>query len=583
MMPPALFSAAALTLYWPCIRQFNNWGGFDWDFWALIDAVQRKTILHFHQFPLWNPYAKGGLPALGHPLSSFLHPTFLLTLIFGETRAPTVEAVSLCIIGMWGFYLLARRMGLSTLGSIYPPLVYFLSNFIPYCFIFGSYNFIQMYWIPWVFYFFFRSLDSRRHIVPAGLLLAFLITSDGLYTALHCFMFLAPYSLLTAISTKKVKPVVLFLVLGGISGAVAAIKLLPMYEFMYVAGFSREVPLDINRYYDSVSKLFQCLLDRDCLVHVGDWQYFCLYTGWIPILLAFTGAVVCFRRLWKFLVIGLFLLILAFGSTPALSTPESWPFKPLNLFALLHGLPLLKSIKDPVRYFHLVLFAAALSSGFLVSKCQDIIKNLGSGPAKAIGYILLVLPLTYSAIDIMTVSRSGLWRALQNDPKSEMIEAPFRQESVERDAILPFYRNAGNLASFDQFFVGCEDRIAARAFTDPGYRGEAYLVSGDGTAEIAFFSPNRIEVEIDTAREDRLCLNQNYFSGWKVTGIGQGEVESYEGLISTEVSPGKSRIIFYYLPASVLIGAAVSVVSLLACIFCFFRRKQPELDRPSLS
>ncbi|MFH1788911.1 MAG: YfhO family protein, partial [Candidatus Altiarchaeota archaeon] len=112
-------------------------------------------------------------------------------------------------------------------------------------------------------------------------------------------------------------------------------------------------------------------------------------------------------------------------------------------------------------------------------------------------------------------------------------------------------------------------KISAVPAESKEYRGEAYLLEGNGDARIIQFTPNRVVVKVQASGEDRLILNQNYFKGWKVKGNMFGRVEAKNGLVSTLVEPGENEIVFYYLPESFVLGAVISITALLACsIFC---------------
>ena len=75
-------------------------------------------------------------------------------------------------------------------------------------------------------------------------------------------------------------------------------------------------------------------------------------------------------------------------------------------------------------------------------------------------------------------------------------------------------------------------------------------------ADVQYWSPNRIVANVEPTVEGRLFLNQNYANSWKASR--NREVESYNGLVSTRVTPQDTQITFYYLPDSFIVGAILS-------------------------
>lgn len=135
-----------------------------------------------------------------------------------------------------------------------------------------------------------------------------------------------------------------------------------------------------------------------------------------------------------------------------------------------------------------------------------------------------------------------------------------------------FLKNQGSITCGNPMGV----RIYALPVESDRYRGEAYLLGGSGGAGITFFSPNRVVVEFNASRSDHVVLNQNYFKGWKVMGLGSGRVQPKGGLVSAEVRPAEHTAVFYYLPDSFILGAFISVLSAGACAIVLLSQKNRE-------
>ena len=112
------------------------------------------------------------------------------------------------------------------------------------------------------------------------------------------------------------------------------------------------------------------------------------------------------------------------------------------------------------------------------------------------------------------------------------------------------------------------------------YRGEVYLVNRKGFVDSYRFSPNVVIVSIQVLENDTLVLNQNYMKGWRVDSPGK-MVKPYEGKISVDVTPEESKVKFYYLPNSFIIGLITSLLTFLFIVILYIpshiRRKIYDL------
>jgi hypothetical protein len=119
--------------------------------------------------------------------------------------------------------------------------------------------------------------------------------------------------------------------------------------------------------------------------------------------------------------------------------------------------------------------------------------------------------------------------------------------------------------------------LAARAWVEPAADGLALgspTVSESGeTAEIKFWSPNRIEVR--ATGPGRLVLSEVMYPGWRATVDGVSvSVETADGLLrSVALVEGAHEIIFDFQPVSVYLGAAITLLGLLVLLGLWLWRK----------
>ena len=133
-----------------------------------------------------------------------------------------------------------------------------------------------------------------------------------------------------------------------------------------------------------------------------------------------------------------------------------------------------------------------------------------------------------------------------------------------------FLSNTGVLNCYDTM----RPPIKAVPFGDdtgrknPGYMGEAFLVSQKGSAKLTYFSPNLVVVDVEPLGKDTLVLNQNYFKGWKADGV---DAVDHWGLVGTLVEPGRKQVTFSYSPTSFKAGLVISAISFIVIGFLAIR------------
>jgi len=116
---PLLLHLGVLTGFW------------DWDFALELTVAARRSIVEYHQLPLWNPWMCGGAPLLGNPQARILNPFFPLVLTFGPA-AGTHLAVWLHLAMAWaGGYVLGRVLRMSPLGAVACASAFAASSWFP--------------------------------------------------------------------------------------------------------------------------------------------------------------------------------------------------------------------------------------------------------------------------------------------------------------------------------------------------------------------------------------------------------------------------------------------------------------------
>src|SRR3989338_6502438 len=94
-----VFLLFSLIYFLPFLTKESDWGYHDWDMILNEWFYWRKTIIEFHQIPLWDPYFCGGLSFISDPFFPHFSPTMLLPTLLNPIAAIKINAVISMVIG----------------------------------------------------------------------------------------------------------------------------------------------------------------------------------------------------------------------------------------------------------------------------------------------------------------------------------------------------------------------------------------------------------------------------------------------------------------------------------------------------
>jgi len=610
LIPLILSALIALIFTFPIFSNFSYWGIQDWDQHLFYHAVPERTLIEYHQFPLWNPYYCGGTVMLANPQSRFLSPSFLLILLLGTVKGIKLDIFLHLIIGLLGMYLLARHYKMDELTAALPACVYMLNSMYVLNITVGMTWFLSVVYLPWAFLCYLKGFEQWKFTLLSGLFLVLMYFGGGAYPLSVTMLFFALFSLLSAypkdvasslnldmagqspplrvrlfgrvLSLRRrgiVKVAKSFSLLLVFTICLGAIKFFPSFDFL------REHPRHISDYSGySVKMLYNSLLSRDqSLAAVekypskeGFWDgrsYAMdengMYIGFISLLLFLFGVVMHWKRKWRLTLCFLIFLWLSLGNRI-----------PLSLWKLLHALPVYDSMRVAQRFRIVFMLIMALFVGFgtqsFLSILDQKIKN-----RTLLQSLRAVIPIVI-LIDLIWVN-SPIWKdAFPIPPLPVERQARFSQISQGKDydangivtpksnriysswsGLYPAFLS--NLSVIQGYESANVPRNTIPKDSD-SYKGEAFLEGTSGELSIDFWSPNRIVVSVHANGEGYLALNQNYYSGWKVKGSRSHKVQPLNSLLAVEISPEDEIIEFYYSPLSFQVGWIVTCLTILVGI-----------------
>jgi hypothetical protein len=564
----------------PLFATWSNWGISDWDVHLALHAVPELTVTEYGQFPLWNPYACGGMVMFANPLTRVLSPFFPLHLLFGFLAAIKLEIVAHLAVGLFGTYLLARDVLRSRVGAAMSATVFMLNGTYTHTLTMGMVPFMCLAYLPWTVLGFVRSAARPIYLWLAGAGLALLFFEGGAYLVAITLLGLAVLAAVESLQRRSPVPLVRLLASGVLMLGLGAVKFFPSIALM------RMFPRNIDEYSGySLSSLATSLFSRRFAAalrgfdHVpGFWHGMsygadenCMYIGVVAGLLFVVGVWTKhqYRPAWLALV--LTTLCIAFGDR---IQPSLWQ--------LVHHLPVYDSMRVAQRFRVVMLLGVALFCGLgAMSLTQVVLQRFGIRHARWVGGALVLLV----ASDVISATYSLMKHAfalpaLMAERRPEPFQQYFRTPAEMLSGAL---RNIGTIDCYEPLFVP-RNAIPSES---PRYSGEVFLQGTSGKVEMATWSPNRLRLNVVADGPGWVIVNQHGYPGWKVEQgnavtamiCENGNCERRrDGLLAVEVSPGKAVLDVYYRPDSFVFGVATSFTFLFGFIVSWRMRRRVVED-----
>jgi hypothetical protein len=568
----AAIATVILLVMGPWLRTLTTFGFHDWDAQTSHRYLTVASLLRYHEWPGWDPYACGGFPAWGYVeadtilVSPFL-PAYLLLPMSVALR---VEVLGMAVIGATGAYLAATRF---TARASYaaPALVAVLwavNGRWALQTAAGHTWHLCYAWMPWCLYFFERARQPSRTVkdlAGGGACIAMLVYAGGIYPLPHTVLLLGVYAAMLALLERSTRPLVTLGILGALGVALAAPKLLPLMD-----GFGK-VPrlidstetLDMGALWTLLTSRDQAFGSRPARVSPYGWHEWGMYISTAGALLLL-GAMVLVqgRREAALKATGALFFLLGLGA-----------FHPEAPWTLLHKYaPIFRSQHVPSRFHYTAVLVLGLVAA--AGLARFVARRRHRAWAFDLAASFLVLGL---AVDIGLVAQkpmaAAMWmvppdRIPQGRPFHFEQEPPFQYK--RRDWAGPMYlAMIGNTGVINCYGTPPFDRKGARPVTAPDYHGEAYVALDDGRpagkASVTAWSPNHAVIDVEGAEPGALVVyNMNYDEGWHSDA---GPVAPFHDVLAVRVPQGgNARVTLSYRPpylgAGLLLGA-LAVVALL--------------------
>ncbi|MGZ3428059.1 MAG: hypothetical protein ACXVCV_15495, partial [Polyangia bacterium] len=204
---------------------------YDWRLFQTWLEAGRRSVLWYHQFPLWNPWTCGGQVYLANPQSLVATPTFPLVLLFGTALGAKLTLVAYYFCAFDGMYRLARSFDISAPSSILAAILFGTGGWMALHFAEGHCTFFGAALFPYAMYFYRRARDQFEFCIPLGLIAAWIVGDGGTSTPPMCMVILATLATIDAVQRRSLKPFAPLAAAACIAFAVGAVRVLPALEF----------------------------------------------------------------------------------------------------------------------------------------------------------------------------------------------------------------------------------------------------------------------------------------------------------------------------------------------------------------
>jgi hypothetical protein len=542
----AVFAALAFAAAWPYLVTAGQMNEFrDANVLLSYEDAARRTVLDFHQWPLWNPWYCGGLFGLATPQSRFAAPPFLLSLLFGANRGESLTVFASLLLALEGTFRFLVGRGASRAAAVLSAPVFGLFGLFACAPYLGWHNFLGFALLPWALWGVRRAArgQARGAIVTAGAF-AWIIGFGGTYvaplTALACVLetLVAAWGRWRKTSWRTVA------VGGLLSLALAAFRLWPILEELARAprvlggGSANEVLSLLGQLFDV-------------------WPPF---KGTIWYLVGLPAGIVALGALTRRRALGAlvpalvwFWVALGYGAK-------------LSLYGALRQLPLFSMLRAPERFLTLTGPFIALGAAWALT---DLVARLRKKPRwsrvltgwATVTALALVANVPWQLQNFRVAASS---RGLIPPPEEE--PRPFHQARGNRWAATLFApMSRGTLACWEAYPVPQSAKLRG------DLTQESYLADDSaGSVDETFWSPNLLRYTVTLTRPTTLLVNQNHHPGWHAS---VGEVVNQEGLLGVALPAGSHDVRLSFEPRAARGGFATSAVALVVAAF-FWRRRQ---------
>lgn len=544
-----------------CFTHPTLWAAqYDWRYFQSWIEVGRRSVVWFHQAPLWNPYGCGGEVLLANPQSEVAAPTFLLPILFGTAVGVKLVLVFYLFCAFDGMYRLARELQLSIAAAWFASVLFGAGGWLALHLSSGHSNFASAGLFPYLILFYRRGNDDWVWTIPLGAAAAWVVCLGGTSTPAMAAVLLATVAATDAVKRRSFRPFATLAVGGACAALLGAYRLLPALEFA----------LDHPRrqWETDSSTLFQMIRNGfwwKGLEPVAGKRYWFHEYGWR---MAYITPPFIGLSFWSKKTRAWWIVVLVGGGIVAGS---AIPYGP---WWLLKHLPIYRDLRVPSRYA--LLFAVAVP--LLCGGGLDVLRELLQERQRArLARWLPVAVVVIALADGLVYDHARFSHVFDMSVNPAPQGTPFYQVMGE-------WRSMMNNVLAGHGAIGCDEEapLERAEKLDEGPVPQVALADAQaGALREVEWTPNRVTVHVTLDYPTTVTFNQNWNEHWRATSgrvvrFGPKHPRDRDGgRLAVEAPAGDYDLSVYYRPRSFVVGASLSGVALpLALALWVWRRKR---------
>lgn len=522
-----------------------EWG--DFSFFAQAYEGMRISVVHYHQFPWFNPWIAGGVPLYANPQMGFFSLQMLFVFIFGAPIGLKLTIIVFTFLGYASMNLLLRRYfkisaGISVLLSLMWVFSSFFVDHLP-----SHFTFMWYLVAPFYFYLALR-LKTIRDGIWFGVAFAVMALSQIHNPFFHISIICSAILLIRFIAAIKDRTY-MQLIKAGAAAGVAFIAIAghrALYTIQNVNDFPREV---VDPLASRLASLLGVIMPFSRAHQMSFFNYpavpkapygFGEMTGTIGVFGTF-AALLCVtfigykvynhrKELSQFkipiivLLSGLLCLLIGFGAINRFSP-----------YSIMKHLPVLSQMRVPSRWFLFFDLGLIAFIGLVLRRV----------PRKSFAQTVIVAFLFLGVAELFMLNIGYQSKTLSHDiikPTKPFTSYSFEQTShfgetfklpgggtlPRNDGNLPHFYREYEATTFNEGVLQANDALVdLNTKTSPrcGWeKGCSLVLSRNAT--VLYWSPNRIVLTRTAQGPIKLNINaSNYFvvNGKRLTNMRAAE------------------------------------------------------------
>ncbi len=192
----------------------------------------KQSLLTYHTFPQWNPFANEGIPTVSDPLNAFYNPVVGIPfVILPFSAAIKTTYLLVAILSALSMYYVLKKLKVNNAISLISSLIYVSCGYLASRIVAGHFLLLTFPLLPVIFYSLFIITAKKNYFwsIVLSLMLTLSLFSGDLYNLLYSSI-LFGVAFLYIFARKRFSLVINFIVSGVVFILFSMVKLFPMLQ-----------------------------------------------------------------------------------------------------------------------------------------------------------------------------------------------------------------------------------------------------------------------------------------------------------------------------------------------------------------